>query len=393
MAQIELRDVTKRYDDGFEAVKHMNLDIKDGEFMILVGPSGCGKSTALRMIAGLEDITDGELAIGGEVVNERAPKDRDIAMVFQNYALYPHMTVRENMGFALKLAGVDQAEIDSKVGEAAKILDLEQHLDRKPANLSGGQRQRVAMGRAIVRDPKAFLMDEPLSNLDAKLRVQTRAEVARLQDRLGTTMVYVTHDQTEALTLGDRVAVMRAGVLQQVDTPKELYDNPVNLFVAGFIGSPAMNFFPASVENDRVRFALGEFDLPQQLRGVASGDVLLGVRPEDFEDAALIGDKPGFNFEADVSLVESLGSDLFAHITYGGEGAQSEHLAELAADAGGGDLPTLEENEAVTRLEPASSIQAGSRGRFWMDTNKVHLFESQSGDSLTSGARGAASPA
>jgi len=384
MAQIELRDVTKRYDDGFEAVKHMNLDIKDGEFMILVGPSGCGKSTALRMIAGLEDITDGELAIGGEVVNERAPKDRDIAMVFQNYALYPHMTVRENMGFALKLAGVDQAEIDSKVGEAAKILDLEQHLDRKPANLSGGQRQRVAMGRAIVRDPKAFLMDEPLSNLDAKLRVQTRAEVARLQDRLGTTMVYVTHDQTEALTLGDRVAVMRAGVLQQVDTPKELYDNPVNLFVAGFIGSPAMNFFPASVEGDRVRFALGEFDLPQQLRGVASGDVLLGVRPEDFEDAALIGDKPGFNFEADVSLVESLGSDLFAHITYGGEGAQSEHLAELAADAGGGDLPTLEENEAVTRLEPASSIQAGSRGRFWMDTSKVHLFEAQSGDSLTS---------
>src|SRR4051812_5635577 len=374
MAQIELRDVTKRYDDGFEAVKHMNLDIKDGEFMILVGPSGCGKSTALRMIAGLEDITDGELAIGGEVVNERAPKDRDIAMVFQNYALYPHMTVRENMGFALKLAGVDQAEIDSKVGEAAKILDLEQHLDRKPANLSGGQRQRVAMGRAIVRDPKAFLMDEPLSNLDAKLRVQTRAEVARLQDRLGTTMVYVTHDQTEALTLGDRVAVMRAGVLQQVDTPKELYDNPVNLFVAGFIGSPAMNFFPASVEGDRVRFALGEFDLPQQLRGVASGDVLLGVRPEDFEDAALIGDKPGFNFEADVSLVESLGSDLFAHITYGGEGAQSEHLAELAADAGGGDLPTLEENEAVTRLEPASSGQGGGGSRFWVETQKGDLF-------------------
>src|SRR4051812_31570363 len=393
MAEITFQNVWKRYPDGFEAVKNMNLEIKDGEFMILVGPSGCGKSTALRMIAGLEDISDGELLIGGEGVNERAPKDRDIAMVFQNYALYPHMTVRENMGFALKLADTDKAEIDRKVGEAARILDLEQHLDRKPANLSGGQRQRVAMGRAIVRDPSAFLMDEPLSNLDAKLRVQTRAEVARLQDRLGTTMVYVTHDQTEALTLGDRVAVMRAGLLQQVDSPKVLYENPVNLFVAGFIGSPAMNFFPASVENDRVRFALGEFDLAQQVRGVASGDVLLGVRPEDFEDAALIGDKPGFTFEADVSLVESLGSDLFAHITYGGEGAQSEHLAELAADAGGGDLPTLEENEAVMRLEPASSIQAGGRGRFWMDTSKVHLFEPQSGDSLTTRARGASTPA
>src|SRR5881396_3261632 len=233
MAEIELNDITKRYPDGFEAVKHMDLGIKDGEFMILVGPSGCGKSTALRMIAGLEDITDGEVKIGGEVVNDRAPKDRDIAMVFQNYALYPHMTVRDNMGFALKLAHVDKQTVDQKVTEAAKTLDLTQHLDRKPANLSGGQRQRVAMGRAIVRNPKAFLMDEPLSNLDAKLRVQTRAEVARLQNRLNTTTVYVTHDQTEAMTLGDRVAVMRAGLLQQVDTPKQLYDNPVNIFVAG----------------------------------------------------------------------------------------------------------------------------------------------------------------
>jgi multiple sugar transport system ATP-binding protein len=230
-------------------------------------------------------------------------------------------------------------------------------------------------------------MDEPLSNLDAKLRVQTRAEVARLQDRLGTTMVYVTHDQTEALTLGDRVAVMRAGVLQQVDSPKVLYENPVNLFVAGFIGSPAMNFFPATIDGDRVRFALGEFDLPQQLRGAGSGEVLLGIRPEDFEDAALIGDKPGFNFEADVSLVESLGSDLFAHISYGGEGAQSEHLAELAADAGGADIPTTEGNEAVARLEPASSVQAGTKGRFWMDTSKIHLFDPRSGDSLSTRAR------
>src|SRR3712207_5275786 len=242
MAEIQLDGITKRYPDGFEAVKSMDLDIADGEFMILVGPSGCGKSTALRMIAGLEDISDGELRIGGEVVNGKAPKDRDIAMVFQSYALYPHMTVRDNMGFALKLAKVDQGEIDRKVDEAARILDLSQHLDRKPANLSGGQRQRVAMGRAIVRDPKAYLMDEPLSNLDAKLRVQTRAEVARIQQRTNTTTVYVTHDQTEALTLGDRVAVMRLGVLQQVDSPQRLYDQPVNLFVAGFIGSPSMNF-------------------------------------------------------------------------------------------------------------------------------------------------------
>src|ERR687886_402466 len=266
MGPIPLHHVTKRYDDGTEAVKDFNLDISDGEFMILVGPSGCGKSTALRMIAGLEDITEGEMVIGDQVVNERAPKDRDIAMVFQNYALYPHMSVRDNMGFALKLAKVDKAEIDRRVEEAARVLDLEQHLDRKPANLSGGQRQRVAMGRAIVRDPQAFLMDEPLSNLDAKLRVQMRTEVSRLQDRLGTTTVYVTHDQTEAMTLGDRVAVMRAGVLQQVGPPQELYDDPNNLFVAGFIGSPAMNFMPAEVEGDRVRLPLGTVPLSDELR-------------------------------------------------------------------------------------------------------------------------------
>src|SRR3989440_9999813 len=229
MAEIEFDDVTKRYADGFEAVKHLNLDVPDGELMILVGPSGCGKSTALRMVAGLEDISDGQLKIGNEVVNDKAPKDRDIAMVFQNYALYPHMSVRDNMGFALKLAKVPQEEINRKVLEAAKILDLEQHLDRKPANLSGGQRQRVAMGRAIVRDPSAFLMDEPLSNLDAKLRVQMRTQVARIQHQLGTTMLYVTHDQTEALTLGDRIAVMRSGLLQQVGSPSELYASPLNL--------------------------------------------------------------------------------------------------------------------------------------------------------------------
>ncbi len=303
MAEIQLKGVTKRYPDGFEAVKQMDLTIGDGEFMILVGPSGCGKSTALRMIAGLEDITDGELLIGGDVVNEKAPKDRDIAMVFQSYALYPHMTVRDNMGFALKLAKVDAAEIDQKVREAARVLDLEQHLDRKPANLSGGQRQRVAMGRAIVRNPKAFLMDEPLSNLDAKLRVQMRAEVSRIQNRLGTTTVYVTHDQTEAMTLGDRVAVMRAGVLQQVDAPRELYTNPANLFVAGFIGSPAMNFFAGRVEDGKVRLPFGDLPLPPGVQ--ARGDVIAGVRHEDFEEAEVgRSDYPiGFWFTAQVELI------------------------------------------------------------------------------------------
>src|SRR3954470_14150987 len=294
MANIQLKDVTKRYPDGFEAVKHMDLDIDDGEFMILVGPSGCGKSTALRMIAGLEDITEGEMVIGEQVVNDRAPKDRDIAMVFQNYALYPHMTVRDNMGFALKLAKVDKEEINRRVEEAARLLDLQAHLDRKPANLSGGQRQRVAMGRAIVRDPQAFLMDEPLSNLDAKLRVQTRAQVAQLQDRLGTTMVYVTHDQTEAMTLGDRIAVMRAGVLQQVGSPADLYDNPSNLFVAGFIGSPAMNFMPAHVEGDVVKLPMADAPLPRDaIERIGDGGegLIAGIRPEAFEDAALVGDK------------------------------------------------------------------------------------------------------
>src|SRR6478609_2130033 len=266
MAEIVLEHITKRFPDGSLAVNDFNLDIADGEFVILVGPSGCGKSTTLNMIAGLEDISSGELRIGGQVVNNKTPKDRDIAMVFQSYALYPHMTVRENMGFALKLAKTPQATITEKVDEAARILDLTQFLDRRPANLSGGQRQRVAMGRAIVRDPAAFLMDEPLSNLDAKLRVQMRTEVSRLQRRLATTMVYVTHDQVEAMTLGDRVAVMRTGLLQQVASPKELYNRPANLFVAGFIGSPAMNFLPATVKGDTVSSPLGELRLPDERR-------------------------------------------------------------------------------------------------------------------------------
>src|SRR3954471_13240053 len=260
MAEIEFDDVVKRYPDGFEAVKHMNLQIRDAEFMILVGPSGCGKSTALRMIAGLEDISEGDLKIGGEVVNDLAPKDRDIAMVFQNYALYPHMTVRENMGFALKLRKAPEDDIKRRVDEAARVLELEQHLERKRATLPGGQRQRVAMGRAIVREPKAFLMDEPLSNLDAKLRVEMRAVVSRLQQRLETTTVYVTHDQTEAMTLGDRVAVMRDGRILQADTPQRLYHEPTDLFVAGFLAPPAMNLVEAEVEDGAVRF--GRYCIP-----------------------------------------------------------------------------------------------------------------------------------
>src|SRR6201991_1512212 len=285
MAEITFQNVWKRYPDGFEAVKDMNLEIGDGEFMILVGPSGCGKSTALRMVAGLEEISDGSLIIGGERVNELAPRDRDIAMVFQNYALYPHMTVRENMGFALKLAKTDKGEIDRKVDEAAKILELQQHLDRKPANLSGGQRQRVAMGRATCPARRASRMEEPLSNLDAKLRVQMRTQVARIQHQLGTTMLYVTHDQTEAMTLGDRVAVMRGGIIQQVDTPKVLYEHPENLLVAGFIGSPAMNFVPARLEDDMLRLPFGEIPIPGQVQS-GSRHVIAGVRPEHFEDAA-----------------------------------------------------------------------------------------------------------
>src|ERR1700742_2842367 len=284
MAEIVLDRVTKSYPDGAMAVQELSLTIAEGEFVILVGPSGCGKSTTLNMIAGLEDISSGELRIGGERVNDKAPKDRDIAMVFQSYALYPHMTVRQNIAFPLTLAKMKKAEIATKVDETAKILDLTALLDRKPAQLSGGQRQRVAMGRAIVRDPKAFLMDEPLSNLDAKLRVQMRTEVARIQRTLGTTMVYVTHDQTEAMTLGDRVAVMRAGIIQQVDTPKALYEEPRNLFVAGFIGSPAMNFVPARLEEGKVRLPFGDAPMPD---GVTTDkrDVIAGIRPEHFEDA------------------------------------------------------------------------------------------------------------
>jgi multiple sugar transport system ATP-binding protein len=391
MAEIVLDGVTKVFDDGYEAVKDLNLDIADGELVILVGPSGCGKSTALRMIAGLEDISSGELKIDDEVVNDRSPKDRDIAMVFQNYALYPHMTVRENMGFALSLAGVDKAEIDRKVEEAAATLDLTKHLDRKPANLSGGQRQRVAMGRAIVRDPKVFLMDEPLSNLDAKLRVQMRTEVARLQSDLETTMIYVTHDQTEAMTLGDRVAVMRAGVLQQVGSPEELYTKPRNLFVAGFIGSPAMNFMPAEVVDSKIRLPLGEVD-PAHVDGLEappSGKVVAGLRPENFEDAAIVPDETkrerGLTFEADIDLVESLGSDLYAYFHIESEGVQSDQLADLVgerlAETGAAGLREGQE-QIVARLEPTSKVRRKQKAELWADTRKLHLFDPETGERL-----------
>ncbi|UJA21391.1 sn-glycerol-3-phosphate ABC transporter ATP-binding protein UgpC [Thermoleophilia bacterium SCSIO 60948] len=389
MAGITLKNISKRFPDGYEAVKDLNLDIGDGEFMILVGPSGCGKSTALRMIAGLEDITEGDLEIGGDRVNQLAPRDRDVAMVFQNYALYPHMTVRENMAFPLKLAKVDSKEIDEKVTEASRILDLDAHLDRKPSNLSGGQRQRVAMGRAIVRSPKAFLMDEPLSNLDAKLRVQMRTEVSRIQARLGTTTVYVTHDQTEAMTLGDRVAVMRGGVLQQVGSPKDLYERPQNIFVAGFIGSPAMNFMPGKIEGDVVRLPIGEVPIPEESRrrlgDSRSRDVIVGVRPEHFEDASLVGDDiagRGHRFTANVDLVESMGSEQYVYFSYESEGVASKELDELAQDSGAADVPTSGENQAVARVEPTSEITRGGQAELWLDTQKMHFFDPSSGASL-----------
>ena len=385
MAEIVLENVVKRYPDGALAVDHFNLTIADGEFIILVGPSGCGKSTTLNMIAGLEDITEGKLIIDGQMVNDKAPKDRDIAMVFQSYALYPHMTVGENMGFPLKLAGVDKATIDKKVKEAAEMLELTQHLDRKPSNLSGGQRQRVAMGRAIVRSPKAFLMDEPLSNLDAKLRVQMRTQVSRIQKALGTTTIYVTHDQTEAMTLGDRVVVMRGGLIQQVGSPQELYDHPVNLFVAGFIGSPSMNFLPGKVTAGRITSPLGEAQLPEGARKAiekAGGvsDVIIGIRPEHFEDAKIARDTEGGRFTTSVDLVESMGSDVFVYFTLRAEEAHSKDLEDLAADTGydlHGDGISI-----TARLDAASRVREGAEVELWYDTSKMQIFDAKSGQNL-----------
>jgi multiple sugar transport system ATP-binding protein len=389
MADIVLDHVSKRFPDGTMAVDDANLSIDDGEFMILVGPSGCGKSTCLNMIAGLEDITEGQLRIGGRVVNQLAPKDRDIAMVFQNYALYPHMTVRENMGFALKLARADRAEIDRKVNQAAELLELTELLDRKPANLSGGQRQRVAMGRAIVRSPQAFLMDEPLSNLDAKLRVQMRTTVSRIQNRLHATTVYVTHDQTEAMTLGDRVAVMRAGVIQQIGTPEELYERPRNLFVAGFIGSPAMNFLPVTLDDGRLRTPLGEIALPAEVgakveRSGAGHNLIMGLRPEHFEDAALVDGKrdEGLTFPAVIEVLESLGADKYAYFRLQGARATARELEELAADAGASDVPDVAD-QVVARLDAASRAREGQKLDLWVDTRKLHLFDPDNGAHLT----------
>jgi multiple sugar transport system ATP-binding protein len=391
VSEIVLDHITKRYPDGALAVSDFNLAIQDGEFVILVGPSGCGKSTTLNMIAGLEDISDGELRIGGKVVNNASPKDRDIAMVFQSYALYPHMTVRENMGFALKLAKTPKDVINAKVMEAAEILDLTQHLDRKPANLSGGQRQRVAMGRAIVRDPSAFLMDEPLSNLDAKLRVQMRTQVSRIQRRLGTTMVYVTHDQTEALTLGDRIAVMRSGLLQQVGSPHELYERPINLFVAGFIGSPAMNFLSGTLEEGKLRTSLGDFPLSDQLRREAESvkagrQVIVGIRPENFEDATLVSpdlrDK-GITFRTTIDVVESLGSDVFVYFTRGREtGVTATELEELARDSGRADTGGSGDS-VVARLDAASRVREGSEAELWADARALHVFDPATGRNLS----------
>ena len=402
MASIEFEHVTKRYKDGFEAVRDMSLEVRDGEFMILVGPSGSGKSTALRMVAGLEDITDGELRIGGELVNDRAPKDRGVAMVFQSYALYPHMTVRENMGFALKLAKVPRRVIDRKVTEAARIFDLEPHLDRKPANLSGGQRQRVAMGRAIVRSPNAFLMDEPLSNLDAQLRVQTRTVIARLQQQLGITTLYVTHDQVEALTLGDRIAVMRAGVLEQVGSPGEIYGRPDNLFVAGFIGSPAMNFLPGRVEGERLRTPIGEIEVADRLRpglasarGAAQASVIVGIRPEHFEDAMLVGDRPdGHTLKATIDVLESVGSEYYAHFTVPSEPLPAIALGAVIQEHGSAHSRRFRDGvPMVARLGRASRVRQGQQAELWVDTSQVHRFDDKTGRNLLTKGGEAASQA
>lgn len=388
MAEIVLDHVNKSYPDGHTAVRDLNLAIADGEFLILVGPSGCGKTTTLNMIAGLEDISSGELRIAGERVNEKAPKDRDIAMVFQSYALYPHMTVRQNIAFPLTLAKMRKADIAQKVSETAKILDLTNLLDRKPSQLSGGQRQRVAMGRAIVRHPKAFLMDEPLSNLDAKLRVQMRGEIAQLQRRLGTTTVYVTHDQTEAMTLGDRVVVMYGGIAQQIGTPEELYERPANLFVAGFIGSPAMNFFPARLTAIGLTLPFGEVTLAPEVQGVIAAhpkpeNVIVGVRPEHIQDAALIDAYQrirALTFQVKVNLVESLGADKYLYFTTESPAVHSVQLDELAEVEG---ESALHENQFVARVPAESKVAIGQSVELAFDTARLAVFDADSGANLT----------
>jgi multiple sugar transport system ATP-binding protein len=384
MAAIDMRNIVKKYGDGFPAVNDVSIDVADGEFMILVGPSGCGKSTLLRMIVGLEDITSGDMVIGDKKVNDLAPRDRNLAMVFQNYALYPHLSVYENIAFPLRLAGAPQNEIDEKVRTASKTLDLDEHLDRKPGNLSGGQRQRVAMGRAIVRDADAFLFDEPLSNLDAKLRGQMRTEIARLQKRLGITTVYVTHDQTEAMTLGDRVAVMKRGVLQQLASPRELYTNPGNLFVAGFIGSPPMNFVPAEVDGTSVKMPFGTVTIPEERARNAQGKGLLiaGIRPEHFEDASVMDDgkkAAGSTFRTKVDVVEWLGNEAYAYIPFEAPPEVQKQLNQLEKDLDGDQMRT----QLVVSLDGASRISEGDEAEIWVDATQIHLFDPSTGENLT----------
>ena len=383
MAAIEMKNIVKRYGDGFPAVNDVSIDVEDGEFLILVGPSGCGKSTLLRMIVGLEDITEGDMVIGGKRVNDLAPRDRNLAMVFQNYALYPHLTVYENIAFPLRLAGAPDSEVDQKVRDASKTLELDEHLERKPGNLSGGQRQRVAMGRAIVRDAQAFLFDEPLSNLDAKLRGQMRTEISRLQKRLGITTVYVTHDQTEAMTLGDRVAVLKRGVLQQLATPRELYENPANLFVAGFIGSPPMNFLPAKVDGDRVELPFGTVRIPEDKARKAQGKGLLmaGIRPEHFEDASVVdADKASdATFKAKVDVVEWLGNQAYAYVPFEAPPEVQQQLQQLERDLDGESLRT----QLVISLDGSSRIAEGDEATIWVDARKMHLFDPSTGENLT----------
>jgi multiple sugar transport system ATP-binding protein len=404
MAEIVMDDVTKVYGDGVTAVSGLSLDIEDGEFIVLVGPSGCGKTTALRMVAGLEGISGGTIRIGDRVVNTVPPKERDIAMVFQNYALYPHMSVYDNMAFGLKLRKLPKEEINRRVRDAAGILGLGEFLERKPKALSGGQRQRVAMGRAIVREPKAFLMDEPLSNLDAKLRVQMRSEIARIQHELRVTTLYVTHDQVEAMTMGDRVAVIRKGILQQVDTPQFLYEHPHNLFVAGFIGSPAMNMAEASltrsegsaaVEFGGIRLAIPEqvFTARPALRGYEGKKVIVGIRPEDMEDASLVADAPADRrFPTDVILSEALGADVVAHVRVRAPAVVTEDVRELAHDVGQEALEAVEqdartgESTFLARLNPRTGAREGEPIELVVDVTRLHFFDPETGLGIYEGA-------
>jgi multiple sugar transport system ATP-binding protein len=384
MASIEMKNIVKKYGDGFPAVNDVSMDIADGEFMILVGPSGCGKSTLLRMVVGLEDITSGDMVIGGKRVNDKAPRDRNLSMVFQNYALYPHLSVFENIAFPLRLSRTPDDEVRKRVNDAADVLELREHLERKPANLSGGQRQRVAMGRAIVRQADAFLFDEPLSNLDAKLRGQMRTEISRLQRRLGITTIYVTHDQTEAMTLGDRVCVLRKGIVQQIASPRELYEQPVNLFVAGFIGSPPMNFLPATVSGNCLEMPFGRIDLDDRQAKVVAGHdvVLVGIRPEYFEDASLVDEakrSAGTTFRAMVDVTEWLGDSQYAYIPFDAPEDVTTQLRDLSRELDSDQLRT----QAVVSIDAASRMREGHEAEFWLDTSKMHIFDPKSGDNLT----------